>query len=306
MKYHEILFKHFGELTEDVLKIESLLRVGDNELATQVSQYIPNYEEKMLEVYKEYYPTFGEFLKMEYHDMGDNEILQYFFSYHLAKELCQHWYKGERGMDWMDKFWMYFDIKKTIEVELPFHIKSFSTWYFSDYKSNFLDISIPNASDLQTLSTIRMRGLHRLDIIDLPKPSNLYIIDWRYSKLVSGGKDFYNKITKLEMYHFDYFEQSPQEYLFKFANLKEMVIQNLEPIDIKYIFELPYIYHLKINECALPNSKTVFNNIYFVEVKYPTRCSSGDIKKMLDMGFEYESSSQCNLYHYITYKNTRL
>lgn len=114
MKYLELLTKHFGTLSEDVLKIESFLRAGDKEMAILLSQHIPNYNEKMLGVFKEYYPTYGDYIKGEYTELGDNEILQYFFIYHLEEILYGISFIGEECGEWTG-FWEYLIAKKKFE-----------------------------------------------------------------------------------------------------------------------------------------------------------------------------------------------
>lgn len=169
------------------------------------------------------------------------------------------------------------------------------------------DISILNSSDLQFLSEIGIRKNHSLNIIDLPNPTTLSIVYWGQPPIINGVKDFYNKITKLTMENIGVFGEEHQDYISRFNNLKELTLEQPIPIDFDNDndSEFPYTPFLRINEFALPNSKTAFNNFHFVEVSYYFSCSNSDIKKMLDVGFEYESTRQHNSHYYVTYKNTR-
>ena len=147
MNYNKILFKHFGALAEDVLKIESLLRAGDNELAAQVSQCIPNYEEKMLEVYKEYYPTFWGFVQKRSRGIGDYfKIFQY---YHFILDVkIDNLLHQLTGLEKQTAFFFFKKVKKCRRLELPYYCRKFNIrgCFIKRHKKG---ITILNCGDLQ-------------------------------------------------------------------------------------------------------------------------------------------------------------
>ena len=148
MNYNKILFKHFGAMSEDVLKIESLLRAGENEMAEHLTVIIPNYEGKMLEVFKEYYSCFAIFAD------DFNLTLREFFQYHFATT-----FDTLKEFSWRHRFKLHLNWLKIPNLEAPYYLTTLDT-----YGLDIRVVCVINIDDLQYLNTLCVVRNYQQDI----------------------------------------------------------------------------------------------------------------------------------------------
>lgn len=299
MKYLGLLADYFGEFTEDVMKVENLLRSGDTELAYLLSQHIPNYEEKMLAVFKKYYPSFAGVA-----DDFDLTLTE-FFQYHFAKNI-----NFLKEYSWWYRFKMYLNWNTDSVLQVPY--------YFVELETNWVCIKTPhiiNIDDLPYLNTITVANNLCIDYW-LPF-FNPYITNLKIERRSSppysifGDNRYYQTISKISIIEPPAFTVEYSDFLQNFDHISVLTLWCGGKLPFE--FNIPSVDTLIINEGTIAGKfrANVFEKVSFLEVgmrhDIPLELSP-IFNKILGMGFVYEPQKQnpaaSNIF--VTFKNKNI